>query len=61
MEQKRPKILPPLEMPTEQDFLKAQDFVLPPDWPNDKIFTDEIRRDINKVARQIMMSRKTIH
>lgn len=53
------KILPTFEFPNEQDVLIAEQFICA-DVPAGQIYTDEQRREIQRLSRQIMMKRKTV-
>lgn len=53
------KVLPPLEFPSESDMQTAMDMVRA-SRPSG-VYTDDDRKEINRIARQIMLSRKTKH
>lgn len=52
-------VLPPFEFPSLDDVKTAERFVCG-HVPEGTIYTNEQRQEIQRVARQIMMKRKTI-
>jgi len=52
------KLYPKIKMPTLEDNIKAQQFL----YPNYVgVYSDEQRREINGLARELMLKRETKH
>jgi hypothetical protein len=49
-----------IKQPTVEQINQAQEFVVPADWPDDKVFTMDMILEIDRVAKIIMMKDVTI-